>query len=58
MIPAPLVTQPEVQSILRVGRARLYTIRRTDPAFPKPIAMSERPLKWLLTDIEAYLEKQ
>ena len=58
MIPAPLVTQPEVQSILRVGRARLYMIRRTDPAFPQPIALSQRPLKWRVADIEAYLEKQ
>jgi len=52
---SPIINQEAVLKILKIGRTKLWNLRKTDK-FPKPIQAN--PLLWKLTDIESYTIKK
>ncbi|MDF1583638.1 MAG: YqaJ viral recombinase family protein [Methyloprofundus sp.] len=52
---SPLINQATVLKILKIGRTKLWKLRKTDK-FPNPVQAN--PLLWKLTDIESYTIKK
>jgi len=52
---SPIINQATVLKILRIGRTKLWTLRKSE-TFPKPV--QAKPLLWKLTDIESYTIKK
>jgi len=52
---SPIINQEAVLKILKIGRTKLWNLRKTNK-FPKPIQAN--PLLWKLTDIESYTIKK
>ncbi len=54
-LPTPLLSNAEVQAILRVSRTKLWELQ-FDKAFPKPVVFGRSFKRWKASDIEAYID--
>jgi predicted DNA-binding transcriptional regulator AlpA len=52
-----MVRGPELPALLRMSRSTLFRVRRTDPRFPRPVALPSgtRTLLYRRVDIDAYI---
>lgn len=46
----------DVADALGVAERTAHKLRTNDPDFPKPIALSERCLRWRVSDLQAYID--
>lgn len=51
-----LLTQLGVCKKLAISRPTLWRRRKDDPAFPKPIFIGPRAVRFCLADVEAYIK--
>lgn len=49
-----LAGQQEVAQILGLSSARVWALRRGDPAFPKPVAHLSQGRVWVASEIREY----
>lgn len=52
-----LLTRKQVCQRLSIGLSTLRKLRISDPAFPKPRILSRTMLRWVDSDIDAYLKE-
>lgn len=52
-----LLSIDEVAAALGVGRRTAYTLRTDDPAFPRPVPLAARVVKYRAADVLAYVER-
>ena len=50
-----LLTVEDGASSLKVGKSTVWELSRSDPAFPKPIKLSDRITRWLESDLEDWV---
>ena len=50
-----LLTVEDVASSLKVAKSTVWELSRSDPAFPKPIKLSDRITRWLESDLEDWV---
>ena len=50
-----LLRVEDVASSLKVGKSTVWESPRSDPAFPKPIKLSDRITRWLESDLEDWV---
>lgn len=60
---AVIVRMPEAIGITGLSRASIYRRAKTDPTFPKPVALSNSdarsaPIGYVLGELQAWVEKQ
>ncbi|WP_081250399.1 helix-turn-helix transcriptional regulator [Aeromonas veronii] len=53
---AQLIDQNGLCHKLAISRPTLWRRRKDDPAFPKPIFIGPRAVRFCLADVEAYIE--
>ena len=51
-----LMSPAEVAARLRMSRATLYVLLRTNPEFPAPLRVSPRRPRWRAAEIDAWVE--
>ena len=51
-----LIDQIELCRKLAISRPTLWRRRKDDPAFPKPLFIGPRAVRFCLADVEAYIE--
>ncbi|MFM5013648.1 helix-turn-helix transcriptional regulator [Aeromonas veronii] len=51
-----LLTQHETCKQLGISRPTLWRRRKDDPAFPQPVYIGPRAVRFKLSDVEAYIE--
>ena len=54
--PSQLLTQRAVCEALAISRPTLWRWRKGDPAFPQPVYIGPRAVRFKLSDVEAYIE--
>lgn len=51
-----LLTRPQVEERMNFSTSHLYSLVRKG-AFPKPLKISRRCVRWRVTDIDDYLKR-
>ena len=51
-----LMTRPEVEELLGMGRSSIYRLMR-EGHFPEPIRIGQRAVRWRRSELEAFLEQ-
>lgn len=51
VLPGQIWRMPRVCAYLDESRSAVYRLRREDPTFPKPIAISKQTVGWLASEI-------
>lgn len=52
-----LIDQIELCRKLAISRPTLWRRRKDDPAFPKPLFIGPRAVRFCLADVEAYIQR-
>ena len=52
-----LLTRPEVEDRIRLGRSALYRLLR-DGEFPLPLRIGPRAVRWKASEVEHWLESR